>query len=510
MDVSAKGVNTQCWECRRRRIVCDSTQPICTKCRSAGIVCPGYQDKKPLTWLAPNKVLSRPRKRKVPKVCGPERAAGSSGRTPSTSQEMGPARGLRSEVCDVVEAWMYYNTCIYPDYSSHQLAPTPFCIKLPSLQLAPDAVRHTLVSLAINHYLFQTTDDAGVAQSSMVVMSRDTSSRLYHHRHQAIQTLRTLLANEETRTADQTIGGVYTFQYAVLQQSISPYWRPHFEIFQNLINLRGGFVQLVRSSPVLCLPLLGYWVVSVLANTTSPSHDQMQSLCSQPEIVAKALQLYEALNYPSLPCPTVLFAHIVKINNLRYQIACTPATNDGIMDDDDPEQTKLSFLMTVPPQQQISSLHDQIESFDAEEWAATKDPSHYSEWLFVARMFRSAVAVYCLLSLPHTSYPGIEREADYATAAREKHSADLLECLKEGLASPMMKRFMVWPLIVAGVDAVRRGGEVRSFIGRAWRTLAMDQRSSLPLVAREALEKFWASGKNGWDECFDVPYALVF
>lgn len=52
----------QCWECIRRRWVCDSTRPICKKCRNAGLVCPGYGEEKPLHFLAPGVVLSRPRK----------------------------------------------------------------------------------------------------------------------------------------------------------------------------------------------------------------------------------------------------------------------------------------------------------------------------------------------------------------------------------------------------------------------------------------------------------------
>ena len=54
----------QCWECLRRRWVCDAARPVCNKCRNAGIVCPGYNDTKPLTWLAPGRVTSRARKKK--------------------------------------------------------------------------------------------------------------------------------------------------------------------------------------------------------------------------------------------------------------------------------------------------------------------------------------------------------------------------------------------------------------------------------------------------------------
>lgn len=54
----------QCWECQRRSLVCDSLEPVCGKCAAAGVVCPGFDDKKPLVWLPPGKVNVRPRKKK--------------------------------------------------------------------------------------------------------------------------------------------------------------------------------------------------------------------------------------------------------------------------------------------------------------------------------------------------------------------------------------------------------------------------------------------------------------
>lgn len=53
-----------CWECMRRRLVCDSAPGACNKCKNRGVVCPGYDDKKPLKWLTPGKVLSKPRRPK--------------------------------------------------------------------------------------------------------------------------------------------------------------------------------------------------------------------------------------------------------------------------------------------------------------------------------------------------------------------------------------------------------------------------------------------------------------
>ena len=65
MNPSSDANRPYCWECLRRRLECDSTRPVCDKCRQAGIVCPGYEDKKPLRWLAPGRVTSRNRKPKT-------------------------------------------------------------------------------------------------------------------------------------------------------------------------------------------------------------------------------------------------------------------------------------------------------------------------------------------------------------------------------------------------------------------------------------------------------------
>jgi hypothetical protein len=56
----------QCWECKRRRLVCDHTLPLCKKCAKAGRECPGYDEQKPVRWLKPGEVTVRPRKKNSP------------------------------------------------------------------------------------------------------------------------------------------------------------------------------------------------------------------------------------------------------------------------------------------------------------------------------------------------------------------------------------------------------------------------------------------------------------
>lgn len=54
----------QCWECLKRRLVCDNALPHCMKCQKAGRQCSGYDDAKPLQWIQPGKVTSRRRRKK--------------------------------------------------------------------------------------------------------------------------------------------------------------------------------------------------------------------------------------------------------------------------------------------------------------------------------------------------------------------------------------------------------------------------------------------------------------
>jgi len=83
-----------CWECLRRRLVCDGGQPFCHKCDGAGVVCPGYDDKKPLRWIANGTISSRPRKGKKKKLMttGTMRPAGTMD-VSSSAREIGIDRG---------------------------------------------------------------------------------------------------------------------------------------------------------------------------------------------------------------------------------------------------------------------------------------------------------------------------------------------------------------------------------------------------------------------------------
>ncbi|KAI4644671.1 uncharacterized protein J4E78_009490 [Alternaria triticimaculans] len=130
----------QCWECFKRRLVCDRTLPLCRKCTKTGKECPGYNDQKPLQWVEPGHVTIRPKKKK--KECGPPTSAirtGTSGRptrvtpngpvaTPGVTRETGLLELLGQGGCSLLV--------------SEELQLTPEEVELSKCQLANPLVQN--------------------------------------------------------------------------------------------------------------------------------------------------------------------------------------------------------------------------------------------------------------------------------------------------------------------------------------------------------------------------------
>jgi hypothetical protein len=64
--IGERKASRQCWECLKRRLVCDHSLPCCKKCQKAGRECPGYDEQKPLQWVQPGRVTFRKKRRDEP------------------------------------------------------------------------------------------------------------------------------------------------------------------------------------------------------------------------------------------------------------------------------------------------------------------------------------------------------------------------------------------------------------------------------------------------------------
>ncbi|KAF9889352.1 hypothetical protein FE257_007462 [Aspergillus nanangensis] len=507
-----------CWECRRRRLVCDFSVPECNKCRAAGVDCPGYGDKKPLKWLAPGKVRSRNRRRKCD---SPTRKDSASSTTSSSSSSASssssnssssttastpdtedfaqtplicspnnqlwrggllPLHNLSTETCAIVQAACYYNHCVYPDYlPMHQLAPSSYAALFPlsALHIFPVSICHTLVYLALSHYIHQLPPTTG---SSDLV---DARSRVYHHRGAAIAALTEEIGKITTRASEATITSVLMVLFTDARQFPSIDWRHHFSGAMQLMKLRGGLETLFHSTPFLRPALLYFVIVGVMGNTTSPPSQQIL-LTQYDNLIPLIREMYGEGLFPGLLCPPQLFINIAMINQLRYHAGNIQPVDDALRDT-------------------AGDLLEEIEAFSPQEWAESNF-CNQEDWFLLASIYQSAVIIYCIASMQSLSILPLTAEMN---ATRAAHGHSLISLLHKAVQLPQMNKCMLWPLVVAGMEMAHGSPISRDFVAEQLSTMSQDLGTPISLSARTVLKMFWASGTSGWDDCFDRPRIIA-
>ncbi|RYP72286.1 hypothetical protein DL771_004260 [Monosporascus sp. 5C6A] len=419
MDAKTK----HCWECRRRRLVCDFARPNCRKCQLRGVECPGYGSKKPLKWVQPQQVNAKgPEKMVVPRTVKPE---------------------VDRQISAVFEAVEYYNA-----------------------HIAPDLVA-TGVGGPQNPYWMSPCTVTLLPQS---------------------------------------------FTQSILQQSLEPPdWRRHTNGATVIINMKGGLGNLVFSQPDFPLLFRFY------ALTTSPRVDA-ESARSQLEMVIMLPVLYGNGLATNFPCPPDLLAEVIRINHLRSVLQGVSAPTDVY-----------SALLKGEQAAALDILR-RIRSCPVDKWAAevaiglssSEDPVGLSGWQAIACIYQSAAAIYCMAALLHdTAEPAADAwlrwDADRQLAPREVLAKArkscclvLLDRLREVSKCTQLRKQVLWPLFVAGVEAEDEA--MRGFIVGELRWISNALGTAAPLVAKDLLEnRVWRLelGRGDWDRLFDQPYVFV-
>uniref|UniRef100_A0A0B7K142 Zn(2)-C6 fungal-type domain-containing protein n=1 Tax=Bionectria ochroleuca TaxID=29856 RepID=A0A0B7K142_BIOOC len=477
-----------CWECLRRRLVCDSTHPVCNRCSTAGVVCPGYENTQPLKWLAPGRVKVRNRRPKgtssakvTKNSCKAVVAARTGARSPPFMDVIKwtwPTE-LRAEAFIFSEAAEYYNTCIYQDLVHiHDLAynDAVFPITREHLQhaaLVPDYIKYIFVCVALSHRINRTRNDPEL---------KTLVRRIWEYRGIVIRGLREDIEEGSKRHFDIILAGIISLLLVDAQQGSSPDWLCHIDMIQALISMRGGFRAACTSSldPVI----LCFFYVLALGNTTSPASSLVMTR-SNVEDLDFIIERYGDRTFQFHLLPPPLFAEIVRINHLRMRAA------SGMVGDD------LS--------QEAYEILARIEAFSSDSWADSK-PAMNREWALVALSTQAAVALYCIASLQSL---GVLPLSDVLEACRIEHGISLHAHLKEALPSIRIRRFVGWPLYVLGMEAANSCGGMKDFVRDELVGMSYHIGTNTPLVAKELLERFWASGDSRWDSCFDKPYPLA-
>lgn len=398
-----------------------------------------------------------------------------------------PRWDLRDETTEIVQAVHFYNISIYPTILDwYAMAPSQHIIFFPlnALPYIPPAISHSLVGLTL-----------GFRYHRNELPDMDVWSKVYHHRGIAIRDIseklqkcdldKQLVTKQQRMYVDMSIASILVFLCAELQQCASPQWRHHLDGMSRLIKIRGGLTKSWQECPHLQSAFVLFILISTFANATSPASEHIQ--------IAPHLELLELLNdmhddlLPYCLCPASLFQDVVCINHLRAQLA------KGAVSTTAGQLVALELLM-------------RIDSFSPDEWAKTREDGFQQEFVVVGEVYQAAVILYCIMSLQGAS---LLHPTPQLHAMRSAYTGRLFDKLDEAFVTPRAIYFMMFPTVVAGVVATDQGPSRRAWAEHKLEQLSSNIGTCSSLLAIAALRKFWASGKESWEECFDKAYAFA-
>ncbi|KAI8721232.1 Zn(2)-C6 fungal-type domain-containing protein [Fusarium sp. LHS14.1] len=416
-----------CWECHKRRLICNFASPACQKCDARGVACPGYGEKKPLKWLQPGQTRSKGKRAK---------------------KEVNVIRlTLKdpSEATSVFEAIEYFNTHICPDLVANGAgggSNCPFILHPSEAPYIPTAIRHTMVSIALAHRVLQSEQGFEADRALF-------STRLQKHRGAAIRHLASDL----------------------VQQSFSSSWRQHAN---TVVELLGGMSTILLCYPFI-RPVVRYYIlyaqfeyyspaylgliffsIEILSTTTAPVVEEARAR-RQMEILGFLPMAFNMGLFTTVPCAPELLVDIVFVNHLQSQAQAY----EGAVFDTNLQKASLDLLQRI----QSFSVESWVTGIDLNE-KLNEDPNKPSkqrqsiswDWQSVAYIYQSAVALYCISSLLYPQYTqdmpqALDEDVDIA-AIRSAYLATLLSNIKEIASGSnlQLRKMLIWPLVIAGIE----------------------------------------------------------
>ncbi len=241
--------------------------------------------------------------------------------------------------------------------------------------------------------------------------------------------------------------------------------------------------------------------------------------------------------YSDVPCSSHVFADLIRINRLRVLVAAGASTKGFIQ----------------PAARQVFS---HIAEFSVTDWEEPYGVPDKPEARLLCRLFQQAVLLYGLLTLPplgpaadkSSNLPSPEmsggehceegldnnedddddeaddnaddadRELVHVAAlpppSIEELRAEILALIRELLPLiPKRPTSLAWPLAVVGVALTGDGdGDAadREFVTQTLHHISTHRDAYYgPTLSLSKLRKFWASGKTGWEDCYDEACSVM-
>ncbi|KAK5988408.1 hypothetical protein PT974_12562 [Cladobotryum mycophilum] len=516
-----------CWECRRRKLRCDGKRPTCQTCQVREIVCPGYTEKKPLTWL-PTGATSRLRNsiRRVAIKSGLETVGTESDSSPEVAalhlvgkgrkrnavarkhqNSLGPGRprnvspiwpapiDLRPTQWDFIDLMVFHKTHIVPAIMSKHGDRFPVRIQEVNLDFLSPLSQSTRYSLLAQHFVYRIKFTSKANRLALEPTNSGPLAALWANFYRCVGSAIGALNEEIVQNTSSSVGGLLMSIALLVSAEINicsmPVWRAHVAGFFTLMQQCGGvrkvLSQLNRESryytQMFILLMFEY-------NATSPRHDQITQiydLTMDDWVDIVATDDY-AIFYPTYSCADPLFLCAIEIAYLRRE----------------------HFLGTVTQSETDERLYDiicRLHEFSPKDWLESKRQQGLIQAPIIAYVYKPTMILFGILSIPCAD-PFIRAELK---RMHRFYHADIMQVLELAMREDIALDYILLAVVIGGFSTATMGTAADRALVERYLLRSEDDlcEGKPPRMALEVLRRFWASGKTEWDDCFDKMYTLT-
>ncbi|KAK5991558.1 Phomenoic acid biosynthesis cluster-specific transcriptional regulator-like protein [Cladobotryum mycophilum] len=546
----------QCWECLRREKPCDGTKPICKACRSVNIVCPGYKNTRPLTWLPTGRVsrlqksgtLKAARKPRKTNTLVVRSAATTPDSTLSDDQpDSDKASDCSTDPGDAGDAVALVRRGRKPHFQLGDITPPKGSRRAP--RSTPTFQIYTVTipkSIEDEWYMLARGLDVWNQQISSAF---DSMAILSSEPPMAIGAIATQSLTPSMRHSFIAIAYGYQLLWACQIHGlpieptnsgpVSQLWSRYYRhlglaisnLNQEIHDNESDNWALIFSS--IC------WLVGAekyVLSEANISRWRVHAIACL-ALLKRYKGFYNTMATPLFPFlevyPVIIAFTVFDTTSPSYDMMEDPFEILGIHDLEDhfkdwqspifycpgplfPEIVYINRLRaeratraTRPksPQSGICKVLQRLDDFALDEWLESSPKSeHFS---LVSQIFRAAALVYGSIAVPCTS----KKSGDNGCRCKELKQAyrnNLFRLIELGPTAGVRSWNIYWPLVVAGVAAHDGTLAEKHIIQEMLSLMTHDPIfGQSPRMASKLLMRFWNSGKTEWDDCFDQPFTCL-
>ncbi|OAA71088.1 Zn(2)-C6 fungal-type DNA-binding domain protein [Akanthomyces lecanii RCEF 1005] len=509
----ATKTRTGCITCRIRRVKCDEAKPMCNRCMTSGRMCDGYKS-------APKK----PAKQSVADASHAVTELRGDGADEIQSSYVAGSRTRHSILWgqdegqlippewDLMEAFHYYDsTSAFMPTAGNLGCKTSFITFIFSNRIADAAKnRGTLRSpddMPHDNYLWTAF------HASMITMLAIINERL---------------SSPDGATNDSVFVRIVDM-LSIDLTLLGSTWQAHLHGYGALYRMRGGYKRLSKVLKNFDYQFQYVFMLHVLTSTTTPAAHMLTIF---DDLTAEEIHhVFTFSLYSDVPCSSHVFGDLIRINRLRALVAAGASVKGFIR----------------PAARQI---YHHIAEFSVTDWEEPYGVPDKPEARLLCRLFQQAVLLYGLLTLPSlgpadessnlpspeasdgdegcpddkdnddddgdVDVDGEQQQMVHAEMTPppsiESLSAEILALVREILPLiPKRPTSLAWPLAVVGVTLNGDGdAAAREFVTQTLHQVSTHRDAYYgPTLALNKLRKFWASGKTGWEDCYDEACSVM-